>query len=217
VSPAASTAVVLDVHDPLIVASDDVTNPAANRAIGLTFDRALSGAPAAAAFTLFKGDSGQQAASSNRQKISVRHVTYDAGTTSISIRTGQKLKSNRFYVLKGDSAQITDAFNFPLDGASNGTAGSAYVLRFGRGKKLTYIDSEGNKVKLKLTGGGRFVLTRDTDGEGQTLTIVGATAKTRLTGSVRPTRLGGDGTTTLASVSGIGAGTNDLDTDQFIF
>ncbi len=59
-----------------------------------------------------------------------------------------------------------------MTAASNGLPGSNYVASFGQGTKLQYVDQTGNKVSLKLSGGG-YLQDVLYQGEGQTLTIIG--------------------------------------------
>jgi hypothetical protein len=102
-----------------------------------------------------------------------------------------------------------------LDGAGSGVEGSALVVNFGKGRKLKYVDRDGDTVQLSLRGPGTMQLVRRADGEGERLTLSGTTAKTKLLGAVRVGRLGGTGHTSLATLSGLGAATNLLSPELF--
>jgi hypothetical protein len=103
-----------------------------------------------------------------------------------------------------------------LDGAGTGVAGSSFSYYFGSGRALNYVDRDGNRVTLVLHGPGTIHLVRGSDGEGENLTLTGTTSATVLTGRVHPTGTGGSGETTLASIAGLGAATNDLPASMFV-
>ena len=120
-----------------------------------------------------------------------------------------------FYQLTVNSDLIRNLGGKKLDGAGSGLEGSALVVNFGKGRKLRYVDQDGDTVRLSLRGPGAMELVRRADGEGDRLTLSGTTAATKLVGIVRPSRMGGDGHTTLAVVTGLGAATNLLTAEQF--
>jgi hypothetical protein len=181
--------------------------------IALSFARPLSATPATSAFTLFARDHRQQAASA--RSIRLRGVTYDTATQSVSVQPVTPLRANRFFVLNADSSAIeASGGGGMLDGAANGTPGSAFQLRFGRGKRLTYIDADGDRVHLHIKGPGMMELTRNAAGEGLALRITGATSATRLRGTVTRADARG-GSTTHASISGLADGMNELSPNEF--
>jgi hypothetical protein len=58
-------------------------------------------------------------------------------------------------------------------------------------------------------------LTRRSDGEGDVLTLVGATSASTLVGKVSKTRRAGDGHTSITSIVGLGAATDGLPREMF--
>ena len=121
------------------------------------------------------------------------------------ILPGTKLKNNRFYRLTASGSAAANLNGASLDGSGTGAAGTPYVTSFAQGRRLTYIDRDGNRVTFVLHGPGLLHLTRTADGQGATLSVVGTTAATKLDGTVRHTRMGGHGTTTLAEINGLDA------------
>ena len=114
-----------------------------------------------------------------------------------------------------DGSAVRSQDGHALDGAGTGEEGSAMVVRFGRGRKLKYVDSNGDVVKLKLKGPGVMELTRRSDGEGDVLTLVGTTSATTLVGRVSKTRSAGDGHTGITSIVGLRAATDALPREMF--
>jgi hypothetical protein len=72
-----------------------------------------------------------------------------------------------------------------LAGAANQLPGSNYFAYFAQGKQLNYVDDDGNRVSLKLSGAGYLEQVRDATGEGVLLDLFGAVPKhSTLSGSV---------------------------------
>ena len=90
-----------------------------------------------------------------------------------------------------------------LDGNNDGVAGGVYLATIARGSRLSYRDADGDFVQFRLTG-GTLELTRDAQGNGQVLNVLGQGTSRRpiLQGYVRRAR-GGNGTTTLTSITGL--------------
>ena len=116
------------------------------------------------------------------------------------------LASNRFYqiaIVGTGTTAIRDLAGNLLDGASNDLAGTNYVASFGQGTKLNYVDQTGNKVSLKLSGGGYLedVLYQ---GEGQMLTVIGQRPRrTVLSGTLKRIKRS-SGATNLGVIRGLG-------------
>ena len=102
-----------------------------------------------------------------------------------------------------------------LDGDGTGQEGTPLVVTFAQGRKLRYVDHDGDTVKLMLKGPGVMRLVRRTDGEAERLTLGGATPLTRLMGLTRASRTAGDGRTWLGAIAGLGAAIDLLSPTQF--
>jgi hypothetical protein len=84
-----------------------------------------------------------------------------------------------------------------------GTTNAPYAIEFSLGTRLSYIDATGNKVGLKLTGGGLLELRLGPNGQAQQLRILGAVpGKSTLSGQVRRAARGATGHTTLPVLLG---------------
>jgi hypothetical protein len=184
-------------------------------ALSLTFDQALEGAPPASAFALYQRGGEKPGLAAKLLPRIVASTTYDPATHAVTVHSLKPLKSNRFYQLVVDPAAVRNLGGRPLDGAGNGQEGTPLVVTFGQGRKLTYVDSNGDTVKLSLKGPGVMQLVRGTDGDAERLTLSGTTSVTRLLGTVRPGRTSGDGHTTVGVLAGLGAATNLLTEGQF--
>jgi hypothetical protein len=182
--------------------------------VQLGLNQPISATPPTSAFSLFQGDGFRASNMTTSNQLGITGVTYDPNTQSISVQTRKPIKGNRFYILTANAAAIHGTNGTLLDGTGNGDAGTPLRLRFGMGRSLSYIDSNGNRVILKLSGPGWMVLIRQPNGQGDKLMITGATAGTTLTGSVRK-GLARKAVTTLASISGLGQGRDLLPTGQF--
>ena len=66
-----------------------------------------------------------------------------------------------------------------------GQEGTPLVVTFAQGRKLHYVDHDGDTVQLMLKGHGVLQLVRRTDGEGERLTLGGTTPITKLMGLVQ--------------------------------
>ena len=197
-----------------------VVKPGRLDALSISFDQALESAPPASAFTLFRKTGERPGVAPRLLPVALTDTTYDAATHAVTVRTLLPLKPGRFYQLAVDPGSVRNQGGKALDGAGNGQEGSPLLVTLGLGRSLRYVDSNGDTVKLKLRGPGVMELVRRPDGEGDRLTLSGTTALTKLTGTVRAPRTGGDGVTTLGVLSGLGAATNllapEIEVDQII-
>jgi uncharacterized repeat protein (TIGR01451 family) len=141
--------------------------------------------------------------------VGIASVAYTPGGTTVLITPGQALGAGVFYELAiNGSAQtgIDDVFGNVLN--SNGNTGqpaSNYVATFARGSNLSYTDSGGNGVNLRLTGGGVIDMFRSGSGDAQVVRLVGVLpGVSTLNGSVRKLAPNSTGVTTLGSLEGLG-------------
>ena len=74
-------------------------------------------------------------------------------------------------VVEGDTG-LTTPTGEPIDGNGDLAPGGDFHHIFGRGKELKYFDANGDRVVLRLAGGGVMELTRDLDGEGLDLALL---------------------------------------------
>lgn len=183
--------------------------------LSLTFDQALEGAPPVSAFSLYQRSVERAGGAARLRPVTLADATYDEASRAVTVRPVRPLRAGAFYQLALNSESIRNQAGKSLDGAGNGEEGSPLLLSFGQGKSLKYVDQNGDIVQLRLRGPGVLELTRRSDGEGGGLSVIGATSTTILSGTVRRTRTGGDGQTTLSSLVGLGEGTNLLPTTQF--
>jgi hypothetical protein len=222
-SPSSATVTLADTTPPPTFSGGGlvaVQKPGRLDALSLTFDQALESAPPASAFTLFRRTGERPGVAPRFLPVLLTGATYDPVTHAVTLRSLRPLKSGVFYQLAVDAGSVRNQGGKALDGAGTGQEGSPLVVTFGRGRSLKYVDNNGDTVKLKLKGPGVMELVRRPDGEGDRLTLSGTTALTRLTGTVRPPRTGGDGVTTLGVLGGLGAATNllapQIEVDQII-
>lgn len=184
-------------------------------AVSLTFDQALESAPPASAFTLYRRVSDRPGVATRLLPVAMNGTTYDPTTHAVTVRSLRPLKPGVFYQLVVSAEGIRNQGGKRLDGAGAGQEGSPLVVTFGRGRVLKYVDHNGDTVKLKVKGPGVMELIRRPDGEGDRLTLFGTTVRTKLLGTVRPNRAGGDSRTTFEAVTGLAPATNLLTAGQF--
>jgi hypothetical protein len=181
----------------------------------VSFDQALAASPALADFSLFRKFPDGKAGLGRLRKLVLVSATYDSTTHAVTVTPRAKLPRNRFYqlVVTGEPAHSINSA--PVVGSANGATAATFTYSFARGRLLRYVDQDGNHVRLQLNGPGMMVLIRNANGEGETLTLTGTTSASRLVGKVRITHLGGDGTTTLTSITGLGLARNKLTAGAF--
>ncbi|HWE02568.1 MAG TPA: Ig-like domain-containing protein, partial [Tepidisphaeraceae bacterium] len=222
VSPDASQSFALTVADGPSVQNNAFTvtpapaTPGTKKqgsSVQISLTQPISAAPPMSAFTIYQGDNGKTSKKVKSNAKQITGVTYDPTTQAISVQTTKALQANKFYVLTADASAIMGTNGIPLDGTGNGDVGSALQLRFGMGRRLSYVDAAGNSVVLKLSGSGTMLLVRQPDGQGDTLIISGSASDTVITGAVRSH--GHKAQTTLTSITGLGSGSNQLPSDQF--
>jgi hypothetical protein len=184
-------------------------------ALSLTFDQALDAAPAASAFTLFRRVGERAGVAPRLLPVILNGVTYDAATHSVTVRSAKPLRPGLFYQLAVSPDAVRNRGGLMLDGSGTGQEGTPLVVTFAQGRKLRYVDHDGDTVQLMLKGPGVLQLVRRTDGEGERLTVAAATLRTRLMGFVRHSKFTGDDHTTLGELANLGPATNLLSPAQF--
>ena len=121
--------------------------------------------------------------------IPVSLAVYNPATGAVLLIPSTPLPANELFlvVINGTGVSgVSDRAGNPLNSTFGTTPGSNYALNVGRGTNLHYTDENGSKVNLKLSGPGTLDVDQALTGQLGRLQILGATAKTSLTGSVSP-------------------------------
>ncbi|MEO6808560.1 MAG: Calx-beta domain-containing protein, partial [Isosphaeraceae bacterium] len=138
--------------------------------------------------------------------VPIASVLYDPISNRVLLTPVRPLQANQLYrvVANAGPGGLTDLAGNPLDGDANGVNGTNLVRTFARGTNLVYGDSNGDAVNLRLSGGGFLSLVRAANGDAQVVSILGnARRHSTISGSVRPSRTGGDGVTTIGRIDGL--------------
>ncbi len=140
--------------------------------------------------------------------LTLAGATYLPGQNAVRIDLFQAQPLNRFYKITVNGSTATapaDKYGNVLDGDANGTAGGNYLAFNALGSNLRYIDSNGDAVTVKLTGGGLMSLTRGASGEGSLLNLIGITPRrSKIGGTVQRSNGRGDGRTLINTITGFG-------------
>jgi hypothetical protein len=114
------------------------------------------------------------------------------------------------------NSALTDKSFRPLDADPSTQAGDNFSAFFARGKQITYVDAQGDKVKLKLAGPGAMELVRKANGDAQKLTLIGTTgARSVLSGKVIFGAPNGNAVTTIDLLLSGGGFENQLTNPPF--
>ena len=123
--------------------------------------------------TLFAAGPDRQLGTADDRLRALATVRYDAATNTVRLRPTVPLLNGNFFrlVVEGDTGLTTPAGE-PIDGDGDSTPGGDFHHIFARGKELKYFDANGDRVVLRVTGGGTMELTRDLSGEGLDLRLL---------------------------------------------
>jgi hypothetical protein len=146
-------------------------------------------------------------------EIGIAGATYDDAARLVTLRRerGFLLSHLRtLHVRSGPDGLRDPAGNF-FDGDDDGQAGGVGVLRFRTtwGRRVTFFDADGDRVRLQLSGPGRLFVFRQISkgGEGRRkgnavqVWIADSTSmETSLSGTVNPSARGGDGQTSIGEI-----------------
>lgn len=133
-------------------------------------------------------------------------VLYDPISNRVLLTPAHPLQANQIYRVAANAGPggLTDLAGNPLDGSGNGVNGTNLELTFARGTNLVYGDGNGDAVNLRLSDGGFLSLIRAANGDALMLSVLGnVKRRSTLSGSVRPTRAGGDAVTTIGRIDGL--------------
>jgi hypothetical protein len=135
-------------------------------------------------------------------------ATYNPTNRSVTLTPAAVLPLKRLYRINVDGSAravlgngLTDTSGGVLAGSS-GVPGTPYILTFGSGPRLTYLDSQNNTVTLQLRRGGIISFFQAPSGAVQRVGLIGAVpGRSTLSGSVKRGP-GGTGRTALPPIAG---------------
>jgi hypothetical protein len=206
-----SNGVIPNAVGPTIKNLQLLTNGGAVTGIVLYFDRALDPARADNVANygglIRSAGPGGVFGTLNNGLVGISSASYDPTNNTVTLTPAGPMPLNTLYQLTVNqnanalaNAGVADTTEALLNA---GTTNSPYVAEFSLGTRLTYIDATGNKVGLKLTGGGLLELRLGPDGDAQQLRILGAVpGKSSLQGQVRRAARGATGHTPLPVLIG---------------
>jgi hypothetical protein len=119
-------------------------------------------------------------------------ATYNPAARSVTLTPAASLPLGRLFRFTIDGSAravlgngLTDLSGGVLAGSS-GVPGTPYVVIFGAGPRLTYLDSQDNTVTLQLRRGGLISFFQQPDGAVQRVSLIGAVpGRSTLSGSVK--------------------------------
>lgn len=143
----------------------------------------------------------------------VRTAAYDAASLQVRLIPWKSLKlTSPIQVTVNGSSGLMNQTGFRLDGDNDGSPGGDFVAIVGA--KFSYLDHDLDVVSLQLSRGGLLLLTRQSNGDGNDLTIgllSGVTPRNVLSGRVQPRADGlSDRCTSFRSIIWLGRATNRL-------
>jgi uncharacterized repeat protein (TIGR01451 family) len=199
-----STEADFDVTGPTVTDVEPTGTGRAVTGLVLTFDEALDSTNATNPnnYTLIAPSRNGR----GQTQVAILPPTYNALNHTVTITAARALPLNTFFHIDVSPA-VTDIFENQLRGDSSLVNGRDFVATFARGSSLKYTDGNGDLVSLNLSNGGLLDLYRDSSGEGQVLTVLGAgPRRSILTGTVRKGGPASDGVTTFQSIIGANFG-----------
>jgi|GEM_PF-5993723 len=207
--------------DPLTVADVRLNiQPKGRRAvreIAISFSEALDAAVAAtrAHYLVTLAGKDNRLGTRDDRAAAVRTVRYDDATATVTLSTRKRLEPGQFVRLVVTAGGVVDAYGGALDGDGDGAAGGNFAAILGVGTSFVYFDRDGDQVAIGLQGGGLIELLRGVDGEAQRVRLVGTIANSSvLSGGVTRSG-GGDGRTSIATITGIAGVQNNLPSPPF--
>lgn len=166
VEPANLTVTILDLEPPPII-TDVRTVGVANliTEIVLTFNIELDERTAEEPtnYDIFARRERRLGGSPARNRIPLGDIVYDPAALTVTIETRKPMRTNRFYELNVSGTR-TNAIATPsggrLDGNLDGLGGDDYRAYFARGNAITYFDTQGDRVHLRMENGGVMDILR---------------------------------------------------------
>jgi uncharacterized repeat protein (TIGR01451 family) len=160
-----------------------------------------------------------QLGTADDQNVRIRRIGYDFKTQTLTLMVRGELPLNRFVMVevRGSGPDAVIALGgVPIDGDGDGIPGGDFVATIGRGRDLSYIDADGDRVQIRLRGPrGTMDLVRGPLGNARVVRIVNAhPRRTTLSGSVRR-RVASDGVASIPQIVGLETVRNRLPAGQF--
>lgn len=158
----------------------------------------------------------------SRRRVPLAAVDYNPTLKVLVMRPQRTLRDNAFYevVVRGTTPNgIRGVANEALDGNFDRLpdpllAGEDFIGYYGRGKRLSYFDRDGDRVTLGAKGGGMIEVFRDIYREPRTVRYLGAVPGSALWGKLAAARRSDD-VTSIGTILLNGA-RNHLETPPFI-
>jgi hypothetical protein len=181
------------------------------------FNKPVSQASAEAlsSYGLFSRNHDGPYATGPRSPIKLKTASYDASGDSVTITPRKSLAENKVYQFVAYASDgVTDTSGNALQGNGD-TTSSNYSAFFGLGNHLNYVDADGDKITLKLSGPGLLDLRRAFDGDASSLILDDTTPDSVLSGKVVKGKYG-DGLATIDLVGPTGGVNDELTKPPFI-
>jgi hypothetical protein len=126
-----------------------------------------------------------------------------AHTVTLDLPVKGLAQNKLYYVTVNGTTSVRDLKGNALDGDETGGPGGDFTALWGRGSKFSYLDSDGDKVSLRIKPGTIKLQMRDM-GTGPTLDLVDTDPLTSvLSGKVKQGKVG-DGRAPIQLINGIG-------------
>jgi hypothetical protein len=150
--------------------------------------------------------------------IKVLGATYQSSTQQVLLTLAKPLAAGVTYrvFINGSPGGLTDINGVMFDGDNDDTPSGNFYGLLSSGQKLKFTDSAGDRVTMRLTGGGQIQAWRELDGDLDGLTLVGTNpGVSTLTGSVIPAK-GSTGQVYTPAIAGSTGVNNQLDPQVFV-
>ena len=215
----------VNANSPTVTSEQIITNGGAITALAFTFSQPLdpSRAENLGNYGYFVYTAGANGSFGTNGFTTLSSAVYNASAQSVTVTPSVPLPLNTFLriTIDGQTNTLLNNGLTNLSGGlltgSDGVVGQPYVVTFGAGSRLSYVDGARNMVTLQLKRGGLMEMFRAPSGAVQQLQLVGVVPrKSTLTGSVRR-GAGGTGRTSLPPIAGASGMRIRLKTPPFVF
>lgn len=166
--------------------------------VAVVFSEALRGADDISAYSLYTRSGEGAGGTAKLKALPIRSAYFDPRNNALSLVPVKALKFNANYeVVVRPSANVTDLSGNQVN--QNPASGvSSFIGYFAHATKISYVDSNGDTVNLKMKSGA-FDLLRDSTGNAATVELFGFGPGSVFSGTVKKGK-GGDGKTTIGQV-----------------
>jgi len=206
----------VDKAGPTVLRTDLVASGSRIRAVKLTYSEPIFFFPEIKNYGLFdRGSSGPITGSP--KSVRIRSISYDPASNTVTVTPRNNLKANRFYQVTASGAGgITDRVGNALDGDANNTNGGQFSAYFARGTSISFAETDTDRVKLRIRGGGVIQVIAQQDWTTRSLAVLGGDADSFLTGSLSRRSVFGDGRSIFSSIQNTTGVSNELDPAIFL-